>query len=704
MHSEIARILEPESVAVVGASTDDTKRGSQIVETLQEKGYRGDVYPVNPNYGTIRGLDAYPAVSAIPDTVDLAVIAVPAQAVADVLESCGEKDVAGAVIIAAGFSEIGNEELEREIRGVATERGIRLIGPNIQGLVNPYADMDLVGWQDDLPLGDIALLSQSGNVGISVVTEAAQEGGSGFSFYITVGNETDVRFHEYLPYFSAHEHTGSVLMYVDGMADGRAFLEEASRFTTAKPIVVLKGGVTEAGKAAAYSHTASIAGSSEVIEPVYRQAGVTKVERLDELLPVTSALSSLPPTDGKRVGILSDGGGHATHAADFMSDEGLEVPDLTAETRTRLREMVPHAPNVTNPVDVVSGEDDLDVFYRASRVMLSDSNVDALLVTGIFGGYGSRFAGEYAEKECETARRLATLPDEFGKPLVVHSPYARGDSESLGVLTDEGVAVHRSVNVAVRCLSALAGYGEHLDTAHLKSDFVVPEGDATDPILAEAKRENREQLSEAEAKSLLDRSLPVLDFELATTAHEAVAAAAAFDGPVAMKVVSKSIVHKSDIGGVRLDVQGEAAVRNAYAELVENASRYRPEAELDGVLVSPMLGEGVELVVGMTTDEEVGKVMMFGVGGILVETLEDVAFRGLPLTEFDARSMLGDISARSILDGARGSPGVDEDALVEFLVKTSDLLVEHPLITELDLNPVFAHGDDVTVVDASIRL
>ncbi|KAB1191246.1 MULTISPECIES: acetate--CoA ligase family protein [Haloferax] len=706
----LSQILEAESIAVVGASKEPSKRGHQTLVDLESSGYDGEIYPVNPKYDTqIRGHEVYPSVEAIPDKVDLAFVATPAHIVPSVLEDCGAAGVAGAVVIAAGFSEVGEDGLEERVLETARNHGVRLVGPNIQGIANFHTGMNLLGGYD-LPKGNLALLSQSGNVALEFGSHAAGLPEVGFSVNVGIGNETDLQFHEYLPYLDQAAHTDAIVLYVDGMSDGRRFLREARKRVADTPIVAVKGGVTEAGQKSAASHTGSLAGEGAVVDAAYRQAGVVRAERSDEAVQIANALGKLPAARGENVAILTDGGGNATLGADAIVDAGLELPELTRETRERLRELVPDAPNLSNPVDIMGlqGEGDLSIFYECAKTIVSDPNVDSLLLTGAFGAYETYGPGDdTSDQEPDVARDIASLTEAYDVPIAVHCIYGTQGSPALTAFEEAGVPTYGSIDTAVSSLEKLVEYGTHLTSSDQKSTFRHDRstGGRHSENVLQRKGEETGTLSEFHSRRLLaDSGIGSVQFELATTPGEAIDLASAFDGPVAMKVSSPDIVHKTDAGVVALNVEGDDDVKAAYDRLVTSANAYDPNADVEGVLVTPMVEEGTEFIVGVVDDDEVGPTLMFGVGGVFVEVLDDVAFRALPVTEYDAECLLDEIDGQSFLDGARGTPGVDRDALVDLLLRISDLVEQYPEISELDLNPVFAYEDGTAIVDASITL
>lgn len=696
MPGAVAALLTPRSVAVIGASNDPLKRGYQAIARLQADGFPHPIYPVNPKADEVLGLPAYPDVGAIEGEVDLALLVTPAAATPQLLRACGEKGVAAAVVIAVGFGETGDEgkALEAEVAEVAAEYDIALVGPNTNGVFNLPERLNLVGVAD-VPQGEIALVCQSGNMGLSLFTDAVASGSVGYSTYVGIGNEAGLRYHELLPHFVADPHTHAVAMYAEGFRDGRAFLTAAARVTPDIPVVAYKAGRSAAGRRSALSHTGAIAGSPRVADAVLRQAGVQVVERSDELLPVTEALLRQPPLEEPRVAVLADGGGHATIAADALDREGLLLAELSPTTRERLAGLLPPAASTRNPVDVAGATDrDPSVFADCAEVLLADEQVHGVLCVGLLGGYGIRFSAELATAEEKAAAAMAELARDHGKALLVQSAYSHARPRAHRVLREAGVPVHGSVETAVRSLAGLAERGRMLASRRQRSDLVLatrPPGGA------------RRALSEPEGRRLLaGHGLDTGRWEVAGSAEEAARASEAIGAPVAMKVVSEQVVHKSEAGGVELGVDGPQAARAAFEEITDRVAAAQPGARIDGVLVAPMAPRGLELMIGASLDETFGPVVTLGAGGIGVEVLGDVAFRAAPLTALEGHEMIDELTIAPMLDGFRGGDVVDREAVVSLLLGVSRLLEQAPQVVELDLNPVIAHGGGLALVDVRV--
>ncbi len=709
MSSNLQDFLSPNSIAIIGASKDPTKRGFRSIQTLLTETYPGQIFPINPKEKEILGLTCFPDLASVPHRIDLALVCTPAHTLPGVLNHCGEKGVKGAVILAGGFGEAGEEgqKLERETVEVARQYGLRLVGPNTSGIFNTHKSLNLVGFSD-LRKGSLGILTQSGNMALSLVTEGFHNGHVGFSTYIGVGNEADIQFHEYLEYFGDDEHTQAVIAYVEGLKQGKAFLETARRVTQKKPVVLYKSGRTAAGQHAAKSHTGALAGDYAVSRDLMRQAGITVANQSDELLALAETLALLPTPASNRVAVLADGGGYATIAADALTERGLQLPVLSDETQQKLKAILPPAAALANPVDVAGGTDsNPEVFADCARAILQDENVDALLIIGLFGGYKLRFSATLEALENQTAARLGNLIDEFGKPVILQSLYAPLRPEALVILRQAGVPLHHSIETAVQCMTALTDYGhaKRRNQARLESGTAsaLP---ASREILATCHQEQRSSLLEHEAKELLKAyGISIPPYVLARTPEDLAQAGQQLgDVPLAMKVVSKDILHKSDAGGVKLNIRGEAGMKAAFAEILANSRAYAPDADIQGMLVAPMAEKGVEIIIGVTRDPQFGPIMMFGLGGIFVEVLKDVVFRALPLSPADAEEMLDEIKAKAILAGVRGASPADRRAIIDLMLRLSRICLAHPEIAEVDLNPVIVYPKGLAILDARMIL
>ncbi|MBU1056663.1 MAG: acetate--CoA ligase family protein [Proteobacteria bacterium] len=705
------KILDAESVAIVGASKTDTKRGFQAIRTLLDEKFEGKIFPVNPKENKILGIPCYNKVSDIQEPVDIVLITTPASTIQAVLKDCGKKGVAGAVIIAGGFRELGEKgrKVEEELIETAREHKIRIIGPNTSGMMNVKNNLNLVGLHD-VPKGDIALISQSGNMALSLITEARLKSRKGFSYYVGVGNELDIRFHEYLEFFKNDPDTKAILMYVEGMRDGRRFLQEAYKTSLHKPIILLKSGRSATGQLSAGSHTGALAGMSEVSKSAFKRAGIIVIEKSDALFPVAESLSNLPLIKNNRIAILADGGGHATIAADVLSDLGVLIPELSEQTQQKLNKILPFTASVRNPVDVAGGTDsDPTLFAECARIILKDHNVGGLLMVGLFGGYGIRFAESLSLQEEDAAHQLGKLVTKQHKPIVVHSLYSSVKPRALDLLRYYKVPVYDSLDVSCRCIAALSERGQYIDEYHAKINFIFnwrqkakPEGTN---IINTAIKENRRYLLEPEAKQLLRiHGAPVSNDSLAKTAEEAVKFAEKYNDKVALKIVSPDILHKSDAGGVYLNLKTGSEIKKAFKDIMNNALKYKPDADIRGVLVSPMAKKGLETIIGTKIDDQFGPVIMFGLGGIMVEVLKDVSFRVLPISPRSARHMMDEIKGSVLLNGIRGEKPYDKAAVRKLLLLCSELVESYPEIMEMDLNPVIVYETGIQIVDARIIL
>ncbi|MCL1485052.1 MAG: acetate--CoA ligase family protein [Marinobacter sp.] len=706
MKSSLHDFLAPDSIAILGASSDPTKRGYKAMVGLVNDGYEGAIYPINPKADTILGYKAYPSMESLPGPAALALICTPAKTIPDLLGQCGRNGTKGVIILASGFGEVdeAGAKLGQEVLEAAQKANVRIVGPNTSGVFNLHKKVNLLAL-DNVKPGDIGIISQSGNMLLALALEAQSNGHVGFSTYVGPGNQIDLGFADYLQYLGEDENTRVATLYVEGFKDGRVFLNVAKEIAKTKPVVVYKSGSTEAGQKAAKSHTGALAGSYAMTVDLLRQVGVTVVSQSDEILPVAEGLGLLQQANGNRVAILADGGGQATIASDRLSEAGLELAELSDATRSALRDILFPQASLVNPVDVAGSTDaNPALLADCMSILVKDTNVDMVFLVGMFGGYGIRFAEELKAEELQTADAIAGLSGQTDKPLVVYSLYSHVRPEPLVRLREAGVPVYNSIEHAVQVLKALSERGAYISRTE-RAERAHPLSPNADVVATfkQAQKSGRD-LFEFEAKSLLRAyGVDVPKEWIVRNEAEFLKAVAEFGHTsLAMKVVSKDILHKSDAGGVKLNLSGEADLRRGHAEILASCKLYKPDAEIEGVLLAPMARKGTEVIIGVSRDPMFGPVLMFGLGGIFVEVLEDVAFRAIPLSRDDARSMVGQIKARKILEGARGEPAVSKDALVELLLKVSSIVDAHSEILELDLNPVIAYNDGYAVVDARV--
>jgi acetate---CoA ligase (ADP-forming) len=707
----LEKVLNAKSVAIIGASKNKKKRGFQAIKILKQEGFEGEIYPVNPKEDMILGLPCYKDITDIKATVDLALITTPAWTIPNILRQCSKKNISGAVIIAGGFRELGEngKELEQELIDTAKETGIRLIGPNTSGMINLKNNLNLVGIEN-VPKGNIALLCQSGNMALTLITEATIRKHEGFSYYVGVGNESDIKFHEYLEFFRNDPDTKSILMYVEGMSEGRKFLQEAHKTSRKKPIILLKSGRSATGKKSAGSHTGSLAGMSEVAKLAYERAGIIVIENSDELFPVAETLSSQQLIKNNSIAILADGGGHATIAADLLSDYGVRLPELSEKTKAELRKILPESASLINPVDVAGGTDaDPSLFADCAQIILKDPAIGGLLVVGLFGGYGIRFEKSLAIGEEAAAHIFGKMLNKYKKPIIVHSLYSSYESHALDLLRHYDIPVHDSLDISCKCVSSLCKYGNYLKSHPTKNRFELNWGAMSLPegrkIIDNARKEGRHVLLEHEAKQLIKLHGAQTDIGgIAASKEDAWQIAKSFTGDAVLKIVSPDILHKSDAGGVKLALSSEAQLKEAYDEIIKSAADYNPDADIRGVLVTPMAKKGLEIIIGTKIDEQFGPVIMYGLGGIMVEIMNDVTFWVLPVSPTSCKKILEDTRSSVILDGVRGHQGYDKKALKKLLAICSELIEAYPDIEEMDLNPVLLYREGLDVVDARIIL
>jgi acetyl coenzyme A synthetase (ADP forming)-like protein len=698
--------FRPNAVAVVGASRDEHAVGHRVLDSLRWVGFRGPVYPVNPRAAEVAGLKCYPSARELPGQVDLAVIAVPAAAVPGAVDDCAARGVRALCVLTAGFAEAGPEgaaaqkALVEKVRGY----GMRMVGPNCLGLLNADPAVRLNASFSPVfpPAGRVAMSSQSGAVGLAALGAAAKRG-LGFSTFVSVGNKADVSGNDLLQYWEEDAGTAVILLYLESFGNPRRFARIARRVGRRKPVVVLHSGLTRAGGRAAGSHTAALATNAAAAEALFRQTGVVRAGSMEEMFDLAAALESQPAPRGPRVAVVTNAGGPGILAADACEAGGLAVPEPSPELRQRLNELLPGAASVGNPFDLIAAAGPRE-YRRAVEAVLTSGEFDSLVVIFTPVGLAGTQDVEEAIAEGVVAARASGAA---GRPVLACVLGADERPRHLDCGA-ERVPCYPFPEAPARVLGKVAAYGAWL----AQPPGAFPDFDDLRPAEARAAcraaaARGEGWLSAEEVRAVLEAAgLPLVPLAFAPTADEAAAAAARFGFPVAVKLASRRLVHKSEVGGVRLGLADEAAVRRAFEEIRARVAGDGQPGAMDGVTVQPMVRGGLEVMAGVTQDPLFGPLVAFGLGGVLVEVLADVGFRVAPLTDRDAAEMVRGIRGVKLLEGYRGRPPADLPAVEEALLRLSRLAEEVPEIREIDLNPIFAlpPGEGCRIADARIRV
>jgi acetate---CoA ligase (ADP-forming) len=697
---DLAALLAPRTIAVIGASRRPDTIGHQITANLIAHGFTGAVYPVNPSAMSVCAVRAYPTVEAIPDRIDLAVVVVPRQHVIDVATTCGAAGVRSLVVISAGFKEVGAEGARREqqLLDVTRSYGMRMVGPNCMGVVNahPGVSMNATFAPAMPPFGHAAFVSQSGALGVSVL-DYAREYGIGISQFVSVGNKADVSGNDLLLAWEHDPAVKVILMYVENFGNPTRFLEIATRITRTKPIIVVKSGRSLAGARAASSHTGALAASDVAVDALLAQAGVLRASSMEELFDMAMAFNVDRLPRSRRTAVITNAGGPGILAADALETNGLEVVELAPTTVDALRPLFPAEASIRNPLDMIASATPSG--YRAAlTAVLNDPRVDAVVPIFV-PPFGVRQA-DVAEAIVEARK---TCPD---KPVLAVLMGRDGLPQGRAELHAASIPAYIFPESAARALAALNRHREWAARPNTTDAALVVDRQAAETIVTRATRDGRERLDELEALEMLSAyGIPVAQARRAQSADAAAAAATELGFPVAMKIMSADVVHKSDVGGVTLGLRDVASVRGAYDEIMASVQTRTPDARVQSVLIQRMLPpNGRELIVGTTRDRDFGALVMFGLGGIFVEALRDVVFRIAPLRCSDALDMLDGIRGARVLAGIRGGAPLDRASIADVLRRVSLLARDFPEIRELDVNPLMAYEDGVIACDARVRL
>ncbi len=691
-------LFEASSIAVVGASQKEGKIGHIIVRNLIGSGYRGSLYPVNPRSAEVLGLKCYPDLASIPGEVEMVVVVVPGTAVPQVMEEAGEKGAKVAVVISAGFRETGREgaELERRVGEIARRHGLRVLGPNCMGVISTSNSMNATFTNDYPREGPVAISSQSGAI-CSVVLDWARATRIGFSKFISVGNKLDIDEADLLGYLKDDEQTAVIGLYIEGMSKGQEFIRVARETSRSKPIIALKAGRTSSGAKAASSHTGALSGSDKVYDAALAQAGVVRVKTIDELFDLLQAFGTSRIPEGEGLAIVTNAGGLGVMAADAVSDNGLSLASFAPETVERLKAVLPEEANFYNPVDVI-GDADAARYEVAIRTVVEDPNVHMVLAL---------LAPTDVLDISSVARTIASFSGSSRVPIVASFVGGEDVEEGSRILMEAGVPSFQSPDRAARALSAMVRYKEMKER--------VPEGDmpkvagdtaAVRRLLDRVRSEGRTALSESEGKEIfMAYGLPVPPEGEAHSADEAVKLAHVIGYPVVMKISSPDIAHKTDVGGVAVNLKSDEEVRRTYGLMMSQVRDRMPSARVSGVTVEKMFS-GREVIVGMVRDETFGPVITFGLGGIFVEIMKDVSQRIVPVTEGMVDDMIRSIKAYPILTGARGRRPADIEALKKIIFGVAQIAMDFPERMELEIIPVMVGdaGQGCGAVDALVTI
>ena len=695
----LEKFFKPNSVAVIGASTNPEKLGYAVLENLVTGGYskRGKVYPINPSAESILDLPAYPSVLDVPGTIDLAVIVIPYRHVPAALEECGQKAIPAAVVISAGFREAGSEGLERELDliKIAQQYKIRLVGPNCLGVIDTFTPLNASFAAGTPPKGPMAFMSQSGALGTAVL-DIALGGRLGLSKFVSLGNKADVSEIDLLNVWQDDPNTRVILIYSEGMPNGQEFIRVARQVTAKKPVVAIKSGVTQSGSRAVSSHTGSLAGSEQAYQAAFQQAGVLRATSMESLFDMALAIGYQPSLEGDRIAIVTNAGGPGILATDALERAGLTMARFELETIRSLEKFLPDAASAANPVDVL-GDARADRYRFALEQVAKDPNVDGILVV----------VTPQAMTEIEaTAEAVGTLETESKKPILTSFMGEAKIKPGIDILTAHGVPNYPFPERAAVAFRAMADYRRI--KSRPKPEYVNFEVDkkSVRELFDRVRNEGRFSIGDFEARSVLEAyGLSIPRSEIADTPDKAAEIAAEIGFPVVLKIASPDILHKTDVGGVKVGLENAEAVRDAFELMVYRANRYIPEARVWGCLVQEMVPSGgTEVLLGINRDPQFGPLVTFGLGGIYVEILKDVTFRIAPFSQEEAKAMLSEIRAHALLDGVRGQKAVDKEAIVDALLRIGQLVQDFPEITELDINPLVAYPSKQGVIAIDMRV
>jgi len=694
----LKHFFQPQSVAVLGASQVPGKVGYDVLKNLITSGYRGKLFPINPESSEIQGLKAYPHLLDVDEPIDLLIYLIPPQAILSTLDDCKQKNIKAVIAISAGFKEIGSTgaQLEREMIKRARELNIRILGPNCLGLIDTSSQLNATFAPGMPSKGNIAFFSQSGALCVAILDWALGEG-VGFSKFISLGNKADLDEIAFMQFLADDPTTRVILGYLEGISNGKAFIEVAGASARKKPVIIVKAGGTAAGAKAASSHTGSLAGSERSIRAAFQKAGIIRAETVSELFDYALAFASQPIAQGQRIAVLTNSGGPGIMAADAIERYELTMASFTKQTHDQLRSSLPAIASIYNPVDII-GDAREDRYYKSLELILVDPNVDGVLVI---------LTPTAVIDVKKTARIVAELSSKSSKPVLTSFMGKVSVEEGIEILQKNKIPNYSYPENAVKVFRIMADYRRWLNTPTPDYKTFKTGRKKVEKMFLKTKRERILNLVEYEARDVIaSYGFTTPKSSLALTSREAIAAAEKIGYPVVMKIVSPDILHKTDVGGVRVGIENNMEAEEAFFEITSKSRQYLPHATILGVSVQEMVSSGKEVILGMTRDAQFGPLIMFGLGGIYVEVLKDVSFRIAPLSIRDADEMIREIHAFPLLRGSRGEKPSDLITLRECLLRLSQLVTDFPDIIEMDINPLIVkpEGEGAIAADARITL
>lgn len=699
-------IFSPNTVAVIGATEKEGSVGRTLLSNLISNPFGGTVFPINPKRSNVLGIKAYPNIASVPDPVDLAVIVTPAKTVPGIVSECVDSGVKGAIIISAGFKEVGpaGVELEQQVLQQARRGQMRIIGPNCLGIMSPPTGLNATFASTMARPGNVGFISQSGALCTAILDWSFQEN-VGFSTFMSIGSMLDVDWGDLIYYLGDDPRTQSIVIYMESIGNARSFLSAAREVALTKPIIVIKAGRTEAAAKAAASHTGSLAGSDDALDAAFRRCGVLRVETIQDLFNMAEVLAKQPRPKGRRLTILTNAGGPGVLATDALISEGGTMAEISLETQTALKEFLPPAASTHNPIDIL-GDADPQRYAKALEIAAKDPDSDGLLVI---------LTPQAMSDPTQTAEQLKGFGRLEGKPILASWMGGAEVAAGEAILNRANIYTFPYPDTAAHVFNYMWKYSDNLRGLYETPAVGVDDGSCTDEIcniplakqiLEKARQEDRTLLTEYESKQLLaSYGIPTVETRIAQSEEEAIVAAEAIGYPVVLKLYSETITHKTDVGGVQLNLRSSASVRDAYQKIEAAVSAVASAKDFLGVTVQPMVKlDGYEIIIGSSLDPQLGPVLLFGTGGQLVEVFKDRSLALPPLNTTLARRMMEQTKIYSALKGVRGRRPVDLVALEQLMVRFSQLIVEQPWIKEIDINPLLASPEQLIALDARVVL